>query len=375
MGFSGDCSIISNSKLSWPEIINKSTKVAIFFDMAGHDKYLKTTVNGLSSSHPDLCFLIISGNKGVNDITKQHAFLCQALDIPLVTIITKVDICKQRSKVLKHTVKETKDLLQGTGFSKRVFFIKTSDDVVIASKHIYKGCIAPIFKISNVTGQGLDLIRQFINLTPKRNDTPKKHLKKDTELHVSSIFNITGVGCVVGGVLVKGKVEVGDLVTIGPTGNGEYYPTQVKSIHIKRVNVEAAEACTYVCLSLRKIKSSNIKKGYVVLSTNAEIYSVRKFKAKIRISKGHSTTISRGFEPTVYINNIKEACKIIEISEKDSFKKGDKSPQLRSGDVAIVSFNVLHRQVFIKTGETVIFCQGQLTATGRVTEIDKILIQ
>jgi len=38
----------SCGKMSWPDIVRSSSKIITFFDLAGHEKYLKTTILGLT---------------------------------------------------------------------------------------------------------------------------------------------------------------------------------------------------------------------------------------------------------------------------------------------------------------------------------------
>ena len=52
--------MIRSHKQDWREIVKKSSKIISFFDLAGHEKYLKTTILGLSSSIPDLCIITVS---------------------------------------------------------------------------------------------------------------------------------------------------------------------------------------------------------------------------------------------------------------------------------------------------------------------------
>ena len=70
------------NKLSWTEIIQRSAKVISFFDLAGHEKYLKTTILGLTSSFPDICMIMVDANNGIKPMTKEHIFLCVTLKIP-----------------------------------------------------------------------------------------------------------------------------------------------------------------------------------------------------------------------------------------------------------------------------------------------------
>ncbi|MEQ2200647.1 hypothetical protein XENOCAPTIV_001240, partial [Xenoophorus captivus] len=44
--------------LDWTKICEKSSKVITFIDLAGHEKYLKTTVFGMTGHLPDFCMLM-----------------------------------------------------------------------------------------------------------------------------------------------------------------------------------------------------------------------------------------------------------------------------------------------------------------------------
>lgn len=352
---------------SWADIIRKSSKIASFYDLCGHQKYLKTTITGLATAVPDVCLIMVGSNMGVNDMTKEHMFLCMSLKIPFVFVVTKLDICKDREKILKETMVGIKKLIKMPGIRRIPIVVESMEDVITCAKRIDTYAVVPIIRISNVTGMGLPFLKQFLNLVPIRNKNICLN-KTKTELHIDSIFTITGTGTVVGGNLVAGTIDVGDKVVIGPSANGTFRDTVVKSIHRKRIPVQRVEAGTYVCVSLRHIPSETVRKGYVLTSPHVA-YSVRQFTAHITISKGHSTTINIGYEPVVFINNLRETCKIIDILEKTCSREtfgsfGDKV--LRSGDSALVSFIFPHRNVFIKRGETILFCQGKVKAVGVV---------
>ena len=58
-------------------------------DLAGHEKYLKTTLLGLSSVPIDH-FSILIGANGVSKMTKEHLGIALALKKPLTIILTKI---------------------------------------------------------------------------------------------------------------------------------------------------------------------------------------------------------------------------------------------------------------------------------------------
>ncbi len=48
------------SAMDWTKICELSSKVITFIDLAGHEKYLKTTIFGMTGSIPDYCMLMVS---------------------------------------------------------------------------------------------------------------------------------------------------------------------------------------------------------------------------------------------------------------------------------------------------------------------------
>ena len=50
---------VAKSK-SWAQVVHSSRSVMTFIDLAGHEKYLKTTIAGLTGSHPDYALAIVA---------------------------------------------------------------------------------------------------------------------------------------------------------------------------------------------------------------------------------------------------------------------------------------------------------------------------
>ena len=49
----------------------EKAKVISFTDLAGHERYLRTTVFGLLSSEPNYCLLMVAANNGIIGMSKQ----------------------------------------------------------------------------------------------------------------------------------------------------------------------------------------------------------------------------------------------------------------------------------------------------------------
>ena len=72
--------------------MQNSAKIIHLLDMCGHEKYLKTTMHGLTALYPDYCLLIIGANMGISKMTKEHLACALALDLPVFIVLTKIDI-------------------------------------------------------------------------------------------------------------------------------------------------------------------------------------------------------------------------------------------------------------------------------------------
>ena len=103
MGFKADgvqyvtkMSHTSKKNKIWPDIVDNSVKIVHLLDMCGHEKYLKTTMHGLTSLYPDYCLLVIGANMGISKMTKEHLGISLALNLPVFVVFTKIDLAPEK---------------------------------------------------------------------------------------------------------------------------------------------------------------------------------------------------------------------------------------------------------------------------------------
>lgn len=264
MGFDTHGEIVGrgqNRKQSWEEIGKQSAKVISFSDLAGHERYLRTTVFGMLSSSPNYCLLMVAANNGLIGMSKEHLGIALSLNVPVMVVITKIDICPPH--ILQQTINQLTRILKSPGARKIPIFIKTLEDTVNTATQFVNQRICPIFQVSNVTGECLDLVRTFLNILPHHgrydSDAPLEFLVNDT-------FSVPFVGTVVSGVVKAGTIHTGDPVMIGPDGLGQFRPTAVKSIERKRIHVHACSAGQSGSFALKGVRRKDVRKGMVVLA-------------------------------------------------------------------------------------------------------------
>ena len=67
--------------------------------------------------------------------------------------------------------------------------------------------ICPIFRVSNVTGEGIDLVRTFLNILPFHGQYT---VEKPAEFLINDTFSVPYIGAVVAGVVNSGTIRSGD---------------------------------------------------------------------------------------------------------------------------------------------------------------------
>lgn len=73
--------------LSWGDIIERSHKIISFFDLAGHERYYKTTISGLTGTMPDYCILVIDAQTGVTKYNSLFIIITNIIVIIIIVII------------------------------------------------------------------------------------------------------------------------------------------------------------------------------------------------------------------------------------------------------------------------------------------------
>lgn len=69
LGFDSKGEVVDYSTcVSAEEICERASKLLTFIDLAGHKKYMKTTIFGLTAHCPDFAMLVVGANSGVGEL-------------------------------------------------------------------------------------------------------------------------------------------------------------------------------------------------------------------------------------------------------------------------------------------------------------------
>ncbi|KAF5272208.1 hypothetical protein FQA39_LY01290 [Lamprigera yunnana] len=356
LGFDSEGNVVNkpeHGSLDWVKICEKSSKVITFIDLAGHERYLKTTVFGMTGHAPDFGMLMIGANAGIVGMTKEHLGLALALSVPVFVVITKIDMCPLN--VLQDNIKLLLRILKSPGCRKVPVMVKTTDDVVLSATNFVSERLCPIFQVSNVTGKNLDLLKTFLNLLTTRMEY---HENEPAEFQIDDTYSVPGVGTVVSGTTLKGVIKLNDTLVLGPDPLGHFQAIAVKSIHRKRMAVREVRAGQTASFALKKIKRSQIRKGMVMVSPALNPQACWEFEGEILVLH-HPTTISSRYQAMVHCGSIRQTASILSMSQDC----------LRTGDKAIVHFRFIKHPEYIVPGQRMVFREGRTKAVGNVLRI------
>merc|ERR1711862_280306 len=215
--------------------------------------------------------------------------------------------------------------------------------------------LCPIFQVSNVTGENLDLLKMFLNLLSTRSPNTNA---EPAEFQIDGTYQVPGVGTVVSGTTLRGTIKINDTLLLGPDPLGHFTPIAVKSIHRKRMPVSEVKSGQTASFSLKKVKRSSIRKGMVMVSTAVEPQCCYEFEGEILVLH-HPTTISTKYQAMVHCGSIRQTASIIRMS----------SECLRTGDKAQALFRFVKHPEYLKEGQRLVFREGRTKAVGNVNKI------
>jgi len=352
-------------------------KRIIYVDLCGHEKYLRTTISGLTGYFPDYGILIVAANRGILRMTKEHLGLYLYLEIPFIVLIARVDIAPKG--IYDRTIKTLNKILKK--YKKKPIFINNIEEQKLdkdKQQNIINGnmvkvkkyantlqsnkFIVPIISVSNKTGYYLEVVKELLgNLKPRK-------LWEDIDysiFYIDTVYKPKGIGFVVAGTLKGKSFNVNSDMYLGPYDN-KFIKVKIWSIHNNtRTSIPYIMNKRHGCLAFRvydkkiKLERSKINKGVIMISDLEKAKNIcYKFKAEIKILH-HSTFITEKFESVVHCNTVKQMARII-LDEKQN---------LKTGDMAQVSFIFKHKPEFIEEGSNFVFREGTTRGIGTVKKI------
>ncbi len=264
----------SGNVSSWNDIhaSSESGRLVFVSDSAGHPRYRRTTVRGLVSWAPHWAFCCIAATDDIDsngkigttssdegmlrctaadlDPSNAHLDLCLKLELPLVVVITKLDLASKAG--LRQTLARILSALKSAGRrpimlstspiakiqEEGLHFIPENDDaeinrlLTVVSDDKFRHSV-PIVLTSVVNGLGISKLHALLRKLPL--PTPSDALPRrgytDALFPIDEVFampssqvmpsqedpeNVIERGSIVSGYLRYGEIAIGDEILLGP---------------------------------------------------------------------------------------------------------------------------------------------------------------
>ncbi|VDK21050.1 unnamed protein product [Taenia asiatica] len=260
------------NKRTVDEVIRDSNRLITFLDLAGHSKYQRTTLSGLTTFQPAFCILVVSATTGLTTDGLRHARTAAALGLPLVVVLSKVDLtseglaafpqpkasaarfittdanagdvvdpCPVLANIQRSVLQELRTIKFYSGDGGR-------ESLKIAECFVEE---PPVFAVSSVSGYGVGNLLNFlakVSSKPRYECIIAPKLAVRAELHeeqsipnlvecwVTKVFSsVPGVDSPILEVLVKmGQVREDQRLWLGPDEEGLFHQVRVIELRHNR---------------------------------------------------------------------------------------------------------------------------------------------
>lgn len=206
-----------------------------FVDVPGHERLVHTMIAGAAGI--DLALLVVAADEGIKPQTREHLEVIRLMGVPGGAVaLTKVDLVDRDLAEL--AAAEIAELLDGTAFAD-----------------------APVVPVSATTGAGIDDLRRVL-MEQARTVRPRQIQDRPFRQAVDRVFTLAGVGTVVTGTSLWGRLAVGQEVVVYP----DVVTARVRRLQVHGVERPEVEAGERVAINLAGMSRNELDRGDQLLA-------------------------------------------------------------------------------------------------------------
>ncbi len=199
-----------------------------FVDVPGHERFIKNMLAGIDAVNVGL--LVVAADEGWMPQSEEHLAVLDLLDIPRIVIaLTRTSLADQETREL--AMAEVEESVSGT----------------VAAD-------SPIVAVDSISGEGLEELVAALEAAVTATEVPNIGRPR---LWVDRSFSISGAGTVVTGTLLDGPLEVGDELTVLPTGG----TSRIRGIQSHEQTLPRVEPGTRTALNLSGLDTAAVPRG------------------------------------------------------------------------------------------------------------------
>lgn len=367
------------SSITQNHMVLEDGRTVTIVDLAGHQKYLKTTMRGLNGYHIDYSVVLISAKQGFTGMTKEHIRAARSLGHPTIIILTKMDIAPEHT--YKYTVKQLRDIIKDREYTAGQNMVYRLDSIEKVEKTLPlfilpNTRIMPVIEISNTTGLNIDVLKKFFLSLPSRHDWEATSTDPPS-FTIFEKFKKSNIGTIYYGRVTAGTISTGDKLLIGPHF-GKWIPLLVKTIHANdRTSISTLHTGKLGCLSVKLLTDKdtvtkfNPKRGSIITGHD-DPTAYWYFLANVYVVKTDRTTIKPNYQPMINCRTVSQVAKVV---HSYKYRLGSFVPPvidepMRGGDRAQILFKFINRPEHLHEKDTFIIREND---TRGIAVIEKLM--
>jgi selenocysteine-specific elongation factor len=212
-------------------------KRAGIIDVPGHEKFLNNMLSGIVGM--DMILFVVAGDEGVMPQTIEHLNILNLIGVKNgIIVITKKDLIDEEMEEL--VIEDIKDNFKNT-------FLENSPIVLVSSKN----------------GEGIERLK--IEIIDMYKYIPERDSTKSPRMPIDRVFSLKGIGTVVTGTLIEGKIVVNDELYSYP----DEISCRVRNIQVHGEDVEIVYAGQRAAINITSSSKQEISRGCVLAGKNS----------------------------------------------------------------------------------------------------------
>lgn len=322
-------------------------------DCPGHRYYTGNMIRGVSQS--DAAILVVSASDGVQELTREHAIITQAMGgDSIVVAVTKMDAVDYDAEVFESVKAEIEELLADVTRERNV------QDVIPVSGHEGRNVTPDDEGIAWYDGPSLLEAMHEFEIPPDQTDAPLR-------IPIDEKHTMSGIGTTVAGTIRTGSARVDDKIVFEPSGT----ECTIRSMEMHHETVAKAGPGDNVGLNLSGAVTVNVEPGnvgghpddppQVARSITAELYVVNR-----------PPTIKPSIKPVFHAHAVDTPCEVIAVTRQggesgmDTLSLGDQGTvELRFPEPIVVE----PAETTPSLGRFLLRDNNETVAVGKVTSI------
>lgn len=350
-------------------ILDRSHRIITIFDAPGHKEYAKTMIRSVLGASAQYSMVLVpsldeyklaiaeeqrSGILRLDDITREHLLLVSNQELPFLVVINKIDDCDE--SIRNHVRNLVFETIKEIGHVP--LRVTSEDDISIIFREIAHRVIVPVFEVSCVTGDGLELLRKTLVGLPSR--IPNERVERPAFAYIDKVYRgIRGTNVVITGTVQEGIFKPGQPILCGPDNEGRFMKGRIGSIEVFKKRVERVKAGDVFGFDLKRLSPEKIRRGQIICDKDADVKSIQAFDATIIVTR-HPTRIRTGYEPVFHSSTIQQPVIYEKIFDKE---------YLVVGDVAKVRMVFKKGPEMLRIGDRIVTREANTRCIGTVTEL------